>query len=39
MTADVYRKLRKHLDDLPRGFPATKIGVELRILKRKPKTE
>ena len=34
MTVDVYRKLRKHLDDLPGGFPATKTGVELRILER-----
>jgi electron transport complex protein RnfB len=34
MEADVYRRLAEHLDDLPAGFPATKSGVELRILKR-----
>jgi len=34
MTTDVYQKLRKHLDDLPGGYPATETGVELRILKR-----
>ncbi len=31
---DVYRRLQKHLDALPVGFPATESGVELRILKR-----
>lgn len=31
---DVYRRLAKHLDDLPAGFPATASGVELRILRR-----
>jgi Pyruvate/2-oxoacid:ferredoxin oxidoreductase delta subunit len=30
----VYRKLAKYLDDMPAGFPSTKSGVELRILKR-----
>ncbi|MBD3341519.1 MAG: 4Fe-4S dicluster domain-containing protein [Candidatus Lokiarchaeota archaeon] len=30
---DVYRKLQKHLDTLSIGFPATKSGVEIRILK------
>jgi ferredoxin len=30
---DVYRELQKHLDQMPVGFPATKSGVELRILK------
>lgn len=30
----VYRKLAKHLDRLPGGFPATESGVEIRILKR-----
>jgi electron transport complex protein RnfB len=30
---DVYRKLQVHLDKLPVGFPATKSGVELEILK------
>ena len=34
MTTDVYQNLRKHLDDLPGGYPATETGVELRILKR-----
>lgn len=34
MTTDVYQRLRKHLDDLPGGYPATDTGVELRILKR-----
>jgi ferredoxin len=30
---DVYRELQKHLDQMPVGFPATKSGVELRVLK------
>ncbi|OGD30156.1 MAG: hypothetical protein A2Y56_10085 [Candidatus Aminicenantes bacterium RBG_13_63_10] len=30
---DVYRRLARHLDDLPAGFPPTKSGVELRILR------
>jgi NAD-dependent dihydropyrimidine dehydrogenase PreA subunit len=30
---DIYRKLQKHLDKLPIGFPTTESGVELRILK------
>jgi len=34
MDDDVYRKLAKHLDRLPGGFPATESGVEIRILKR-----
>jgi len=35
MTADdIYEKLREHLDSLPVGFPKTKSGVEIRILKR-----
>ena len=29
----VYRDLQKHLDKQAVGFPATKSGVELRILK------
>jgi formate hydrogenlyase subunit 6/NADH:ubiquinone oxidoreductase subunit I len=32
--SDIYQQLRKHLDSLPVGFPATKSGVELRILRR-----
>ena len=30
---DVYKKLAKHLDNLPAGYPSTESGVELRILK------
>jgi len=30
---DIYRKLQKHLDKMPVGFPETKSGVEIRILK------
>jgi len=35
MTAEspVYRALQKHLDELPIGYPPTKSGVEIRILK------
>jgi len=31
---DVYRRLQRHLDAMPVGFPATSSGVELRILER-----
>jgi len=31
---NIYRHLRKHLDSLPVGFPATITGVEMRILKK-----
>jgi electron transport complex protein RnfB len=31
--AQIYRDLQAHLDELPIGFPATKSGVEIRILK------
>ena len=34
MNADIYRKLARHLDKLPSGFPPTEDGLELRILKR-----
>jgi electron transport complex protein RnfB len=34
MHQPVYHKLARHLDNLPSGFPATKSGVELRILER-----
>lgn len=34
LSSDVYKKLAKHLDNLPGGFPATESGVELRILRR-----
>jgi electron transport complex protein RnfB len=30
---DVYRELQKHLDKMPIGFPATKSGSEIRVLK------
>ena len=30
---DVYRKLQKHLDNAPVGYPETKSGVEIRLLK------
>jgi len=31
---DIYKKLARHPDNLPGGFPPTESGVELRILKR-----
>jgi NAD-dependent dihydropyrimidine dehydrogenase PreA subunit/DNA-binding Lrp family transcriptional regulator len=31
---DIYKRLAKHLDDMPGGFPSTESGVELRILRR-----
>ncbi len=31
---DIYRRLARHLDDLPAGFPSTESGVERRILRR-----
>lgn len=34
MQNDIYRKLARHLDNLPGGFPPTESGVELRILRR-----
>lgn len=34
MAKNIYKKLAKHLDNLPGGFPSTKSGVELRILRR-----
>ncbi|MFX0073807.1 MAG: hypothetical protein ACFE96_00080 [Candidatus Hermodarchaeota archaeon] len=30
---DVYRVLQKHLDKMPIGFPATKSGSDIRLLK------
>lgn len=30
---DVYRQLQQHLDRMPVGFPRTKTGVEIRLLK------
>mgnify|MGYP007064290771 CR=1 FL=1 len=29
----VYRKLQKHLDKMPIGFPETKSGSDIRVLK------
>ena len=34
MTDDAYHKLAKVLDTLPNGFPATKNGIEIKILKK-----
>lgn len=34
MAKDIYKKLAKHLNNLPGGFPSTESGVELRILRR-----
>jgi len=33
MTEDVYRELQVHLNTLPVGYPATKSGVEIHLLK------
>ncbi|MFX1307481.1 MAG: ATP-binding protein [Promethearchaeota archaeon] len=30
---DIYRKLQRHLDKMPVGFPATESGIEIKILK------
>jgi ferredoxin len=34
MIPDLYERLARHLDELPAGFPRTKDGVEIRILRR-----
>ena len=34
MEQEIYKRLAKHLDNLPGGYPSTESGVELRILKR-----
>jgi hypothetical protein len=34
MSTDVYTKLREHLHNLPGGFPSTKAGHEINILKK-----
>lgn len=34
MANAIYEKLREHLDSLPTGYPQTKSGVELKILKK-----
>lgn len=33
-TSNVYRQLQEHLDKMPVGYPATKSGVEINLLKR-----
>lgn len=33
-TKDIYRNLQKHLDKMPVGYPSTKTGVEISLLKR-----
>ena len=30
---DIYRNLQVHLDQFPIGLPATKSGIELKVLK------
>ena len=32
--SDTYERLRQRLDDLATGYPATKTGVEIKILKK-----
>ena len=39
MPEAIYKKLARHLDELPGGYPETESGVELRILKRLFTTE
>ena len=34
MVEDVYKKLQEHLHELPMGFPPTKSGVEIELLKK-----
>lgn len=34
MTDEIYKKLARHLDELPAGYPSTESGVEISILKR-----
>jgi hypothetical protein len=34
MIDEAYHKLAKVLDTLPNGFPATKNGIEIKILKK-----
>lgn len=34
MESDLYRRLQQHLDKMPVPFPATKSGVEIRLLKK-----
>jgi hypothetical protein len=34
MDIDCYKRLARHLDSLPGGFPPSESGVELRLLRR-----
>jgi NAD-dependent dihydropyrimidine dehydrogenase PreA subunit len=34
LMTDIYEKLRQRLDDMATGFPATKSGIEIKILKK-----
>jgi electron transport complex protein RnfB len=34
MGDDIYRKLQEHLNQHPMGYPATKSGVEINLLKK-----
>jgi electron transport complex protein RnfB len=34
MSDDVYRRLAQRLDEIPNGFPSTKSGIELKLLKK-----
>jgi len=34
MSKDVYEKLAEHLDAMPQGYPRTKSGIELKVLKK-----
>ena len=34
MEQEIYKRLARHLDNLPGGFPPTESGVEMRILRR-----
>lgn len=34
MNDTIYHRLRERLDAIPNGFPATKSGVEIKILKK-----
>ncbi len=32
-SSDVYRKLQRHIDNMPVGFPESKSGLDIRLLK------
>jgi hypothetical protein len=34
MSSDVYERLAQRLDELPNGYPRTKSGIELKVLKK-----